>query len=189
MEHASEHHAAPVGRTYVLARFETGEALVEACHKVREKGFEPSTPTRPTRSTAVTRRWASAGAAFPASPSAAVSPAMFGGYLMMVYMNSVNWPLNVGGRPPHAPPSFIPITFETTVLLASLSIFFGLLALMRLPQPYHAVFESEQFRSAVNDGFWLSVAAPPGGDGKDATARCVSQLGGREVSTVQEDVR
>ena len=107
---------------------------------------------------------------------------------MMVYMNSMNWPLNVGGRPPHAPPSFIPITFETTVLLASLSIFFGLLALMRLPQPYHAVFESEQFRSAVNDGFWLSVALPPGGDGKDATA-LLSQLGAREVSTVQEDVR
>ena len=39
MEHAAEHHAAPVGKTYVLARFETGEALVEACYKVREKGF------------------------------------------------------------------------------------------------------------------------------------------------------
>jgi hypothetical protein len=40
MEHAAEHHAAPVGKTFVLARFETGEALVDACYKVREKGFQ-----------------------------------------------------------------------------------------------------------------------------------------------------
>ncbi len=39
MEHAAE-HAAPVGKTYVLGRFESGEALVDACYKVREKGFE-----------------------------------------------------------------------------------------------------------------------------------------------------
>ncbi len=71
------------------------------------------------------------------------------------------------------------------MLLASLSIFFGLLALMRLPQPYHAVFESEEFRSAVNDGFWLSVALPPGSDGKDASA-LLSQLGAKEISTVRE---
>jgi hypothetical protein len=73
------------------------------------------------------------------------------------------------------------------VLLASLSIFFGLLVLMRLPQPYHAVFESEQFLSAVNDGFWMSVALPPGSDGKDASA-LLGQLGAKDVSTVQEAV-
>ena len=158
MEHAEEHHAAPVGKTYVLARFETGEAL----------GLGRSRVPRIALSGGLT--------------------GMFGGYLMMVYMNSWNWPINVGGRPPHAPPSFIPITFETTVLLASLSIFFGLLALMRFPQPYHPVFELESFRSAVNDGFWMSVALPPGSDGKDASA-LLSQLGANQVSTVTEDIR
>ena len=45
----------------------------------------------------------------------------------------------------------------------------------------------EGFRSAVNDGFWLSVALPPGSDGKDAAA-LVSQLGAKEVSTVKESM-
>jgi len=102
-------------------------------------------------------------------------------------MNAINWPINVAGRPAHAPPSFIPITFETTVLLSSLSIFFGLLTLMRLPQPYHAVFENDAFRSAVNDGFWMSVALPPGSDGKNASA-VLSQLGAKDVSVVTEDM-
>ena len=188
MEHAAEHHAAPVGKTYVLARFETGQALVEACYKVREKGFEKIDTHSPYPLHGGDEALGLGRSRVPRIALTGGLTGMFGGYLMMVYMNSMNWPLNVGGRPPHAPPSFIPITFETTVLLASLSIFFGLLTLMRLPQPYHAAFELESFRSAVNDGFWLSVALPPGGDGKDASA-LLSQLGGREVSTVQEDMR
>jgi len=188
MEHAAEHHAAPVGKTYVLARFETGQALVEACYKVREKGFEKIDTHSPYPLHGGDEALGLGRSRVPRIALTGGLTGMFGGYLMMVYMNSMNWPLNVGGRPPHAPPSFIPITFETTVLLASLSIFFGLLTLMRLPQPYHAAFELESFRSAVNDGFWLSVALDPGADSKDASA-LLSQLGAKEISTVQEDLR
>jgi len=188
MEHAAEHHAAPVGKTYVLARFETGEALVDACYKVREKGFESIDTHSPYPLHGGDEALGLGRSRVPRIALAGGLTGMFGGYLMMVYMNSVNWPLNVGGRPPHAPPSFIPITFETTVLLASLSIFFGLLTLMRLPQPYHAAFEHEDFRSAVNDGFWMSMALPPGSDGKDARA-LLSQLGAKEVTSVQEDMK
>ena len=187
MEHAAEHHAAPVGKTFVLARFETGEALVDACYKVREKGFQHIDTHSPYPLHGGDEALGLGRSRVPRIALSGGLTGMFGGYLMMVYMNSVNWPLNVGGRPPHAPPSFIPITFETTVLLSSLSIFFGLLTLMRLPQPYHAVFENDAFRSAVNDGFWMSVALPPGSDGKDATS-VLSQLGAKDVSVVKEDV-
>jgi Protein of unknown function (DUF3341) len=177
--------AAPVGRTYVLAQFPTGEALVEACYKVREKGFESIDTHSPYPLHGGDEALGLGRSRIPRVALAGGLAGMFGGYLMMVYMNAVNWPLNVGGRPPQSAPSFIPITFETTVLLASLSIFFGLLAMMRLPQPYHAVFEKDAFRSAVNDGFWLSMALPPGSDPKEATA-LVSQLGAKDVSVVQE---
>lgn len=186
MEHASA-HAAPVGKTYVLGRFPTGESLVDACYKVREKGFESIDTHSPYPLHGGDEALGLGRSRVPRIALTGGLTGMAGGYLMMVYMNAVNWPLNVGGRPTHAPLSFIPITFETTVLLASLSIFFGLLALMRLPQPYHAVFESEDFRSAVNDGFWLSVALPPGSDGKDASG-LLGQLGAKEISTVQEAV-
>lgn len=76
---------------------------------------------------------------------------------MMGYMNGVDYPINVGGRPIFSLPAYVPITFELAVLLAALSIFFGLLGLSRLPQPYHPVFESEEFRSASTHGYWLSV--------------------------------
>ena len=171
----------------MLGQFSTGEALVDACYKVREKGFETIDTHSPYPLHGGDEALGLRRSRVPRIALAGGLTGMGGGYLMMVYMNAINWPINVGGRPPHAPPSFIPITFETTVLLASLSIFFGLLTLMRLPQPYHAVFESDAFRSAVNDGFWMSVALPPGSDGKDASA-VLSQLGAKDVSVVKEDM-
>ena len=56
---------------------------------------------------------------------------------MMYFMNVVDFPINIGNRPPHSPPAFIPITFELAVLLGGSSAFLGsLLGPVQVP---HAV--------------------------------------------------
>ena len=106
-------------------------------------------------------------------------------YLIQWFANAVNWPLNVGGRPPHSAPSFIPITFETGVLISAFAIFFGLWLLLGLPRPYHPVFEVEAFRSASTDGFWLSVEAEQPSLGEKVAER-LRALGARQVSIVSQ---
>lgn len=45
---------------------------------------------------------------------------LFGGLALQAWTSSVDWPLNVGGKPLFSWPAFIPVAFELLVLLAGL---------------------------------------------------------------------
>jgi hypothetical protein len=111
-----------------------------------------------------------------------------GGYVMQWWMNSVSYAINVGNRPSHGFWTNIPITFECGILLAVLSIFFGsIFGFFRLPRTYHAVFESEQFRTASLDRFWIS-AETEDADQVAALEEKFRSTGASRVHTVVESV-
>lgn len=80
-----------------------------------------------------------------------------GAYWLMWYSVTIDYPWNIGGRPPHSIPSFIPITFELAVLGGALAAFFGVLFGCRLPRPYNAIFNTPGFERASRDRFFLVV--------------------------------
>jgi hypothetical protein len=81
-----------------------------------------------------------------------------GGYFLQWYA-ARDYPLNVGGRPLHSWPSFIPVTFELTVLTAALAGVAGLLWLTRLPRLDHPLFTLPEFARATQDRYFLGVRA------------------------------
>lgn len=79
------------------------------------------------------------------------------GFTLQWWVAVVAYPLNIGGRPLNSWPSFLPITFELTILGGALSGVLGMLALNGLPSLYHPLFEIEDFRKATSDGFFICI--------------------------------
>jgi len=106
------------------------------------------------------------------------------GYAMMYYSAVINYPINIGGRGLHSWPAFVPITFELTILFASLAAVLGMLGLNGLPMPYHPVFNAPGFALASGSRFFLCIEAKDPKFDPSATRAFLEGLGPKTVQEV-----
>jgi len=106
------------------------------------------------------------------------------GFLLQYYAAVIDYPLNIGGRPLLSWPSFIPVTFEMTILIAAFTAVLGMLGLNGLPMPYHPVFNVERFVNASRSRFFLCIESRDPLFDKQATGNFLESLEPRRVSEV-----
>jgi hypothetical protein len=109
-----------------------------------------------------------------------------GGYTLEYWSSVIAYPLNIGGKPLHSWPAFIPVTFETTILGAALACVLGMLALNGLPQPYHPVFNVPRFALASRNRFFLCIESKDPKFDVEGTRHFLETLNPREVTSVAD---
>lgn len=168
----------------ILAEFKTPEALLEAIEAMRLKGYRRLDAFTPhpfhglEEALHIPRSWLN-------SVCGPLGIAMaLAGYGFQWFCNAYDYPIDVGGRPPHAPLAFVPITFETGVLWTSLLSFIGLFIATGLTSLYRPIFDVPGFERASLTTYWLGVAVDDRMYNSVATMEDLSALSPLMVTTV-----
>ena len=143
----------------LCAEFESVEAVVAAARRLRALGVRRIDAYTPFPIRELDKVLALPRSQIPSLVFAAGVTGAAVAYGIQYWCAAIAYPVNVGGRPLHSAPAFIPITFETTVLFASLAAFLLALAKAGLPRLHHPLFEVEGFERASIDRFWIAVDA------------------------------
>ena len=151
-----EHSTAPA--LYgLLAEFDNPTALVSAAERTRLAGYQKIDAYSPIPIEELNDAMGFKRTRLPILVFLGGLLGGLGGYSLEFWASTTAYPMNIGGRPFHSWPQFIPVTFETTVLGAALTTFIGMWALNKLPQPYHPVFNVPAFARASSDRFFLLI--------------------------------
>ncbi len=140
----------------LVAEFETDAQLMHAAEKAYAEGYREMDGFTPFPIAGLAKALGKSNRI----PLFVLCAGILGGcsaYFMEWFASVVSYPLNIGGRPLHSWPAFIPITFELTVLGASLTAFFSVFVLSGLPRPYHPMFNLPEFERASQDRFFLCI--------------------------------
>lgn len=110
---------------------------------------------------------------------------------LQLYFNFFSTPhgyaVNVGNKPPHSPPVYVPVTFETMVLFAAFAIVGSLIVYFwGFPRPHHPVFEHEAFKNATTTGWWVSVTVESTETSETVKAR-LEALGAKNIGIIPEE--
>lgn len=180
-------HAEEEYGTYgIVAQFDSPDKLIAAAEAVRLEGYTMTdcyTPfpvhglSEAMGETDVRVKWI----VFLAGLTGAAV-----GYGLQYWTSVIAYPHNAGGKPLHSWVSFIPVTFECTVLFAAFGAVFGMLGLNGLPRPYHSVFNTPEFERSSQDRFFLSIEMDDPLYETDKTMNFLRGLGAERVSEVEK---
>ena len=171
----------------VVGEFETEHQLLRAVEKARDAGYRRVEAYTPFPVEGLAEALGLKRNTVPLITLIGGLCGGLGGFFFQYWVNVISYPLNIGGRPLNSWPAFIPVTFELTVLGASIFAVVGMLALNKLPQPYHPVFNVDRFAAASTDRFFLLIESSDPKFNLAETSRFLQQASARHVSEVKDE--
>jgi hypothetical protein len=191
MEAVAKRHEIRRAPTVIVAEFDSAHDVLHAAERVRDAGYRKWDTHTPFPVHGMDKAMGLGDSRLGWIVICCAVTGLSGALLMMHWMNGVDYPIVIGDKPGGAPgslPSMVPILFELTVLLSAFGAVFGMLGLNKLPQHNHPVFESERFRAASDDKFFISIEADDPKFDVDRTRALLEKAHAAHVEVVEEDV-
>jgi hypothetical protein len=167
----------------IVGRFGSGPTFREALREIRAAGFTRIEANMPFPVEGIEELW-------PAKPTPIARFVLFGaliggggGYFLQ-WFAARDYPLNVGSRPLHSWPAFVPVTFELAVLTAAVVGVGALLWLCGLPRLDHPILSTAEIERATQDRFFICIRADDPRFDAPAVRRLFESLDAERVEEV-----
>ena len=141
----------------VVAAFEAPEPMLRTLEELRDLGYRDFDAHTPFPVHGIERAMGLRDSKVPWMALAGGLAGLVGGMALQMWTMGWDYPLNLSGKPFVAWQAYVPIGFETTILLTAFGTFFGMWGLNQLPRFFHPVMQAEAFPAASDDRFLVSV--------------------------------
>jgi hypothetical protein len=178
----------PPGSIYgLLAEFPDPGALYEAAKEVRSAGYRHFDVHSPFPIHGMDRAMGLGNSKVGyVALGGGITGALLGLWLQW-WMNAIDYPIIVSGKPFFAVEPSVPVIFELTILFSAFGAVAGMLALNGLPRPYNPLFYSRRFLRVTDDGFFLHIAASDEQFDQEETASFLRRIGATGVEVIADE--
>ncbi len=172
------------GKNFLVGIFDDEDVLMDSIAKLRNTGikiFEVYTPF-PVHGLDTALGYKPSNL-----PIAAFLFGMAGTILaltMQIGMLGFDWPMDIGGKPYIPIPSFVPVTFEITILLAALGMCFTFFIVSDL-KPYKVPYMFD--KRSTDDKFVMAIDLDSNKENSEAITKLLQETGAIEINTQKVD--
>ncbi|MDA9840233.1 DUF3341 domain-containing protein, partial [Rubripirellula sp.] len=171
----------------IVAEYESVDSLLNACRRVRDAGYKKTDAYTPFPVHGIDKALGIKPTVLPWIVLGCGLTGTITALVMQIWMNSIDYPYIISGKPYISLPAFMPVAFELTVLFSSFGAFFGMWALNGLPRFSNPLFTDPRFDRVTDDRFFLYVDASDDKYDETSVREIYEQSGGEHIKTVIDD--
>ncbi len=171
----------------IVAEYESVDSLLDACRRVRDAGYKKTDAYTPFPVHGIDKALGIKPTHLPWIVLVCGLTGTATALLMQIWMNAIDYPYIISGKPFISLPAFIPVAFELTVLFASFGAFFGMWALNGLPRFSNPMFTDPRFDRVTDDRFFLYVDSKDPRFDEGSVQQLFNETGGQHIQSVIDD--
>jgi mono/diheme cytochrome c family protein len=171
----------------IVAEYKSVDTLLSACRRVRDAGYKKTDAFTPFPVHGIEKALGIKPTVLPWIVLAAGLTGTATALAMQIWMNAIDYPYIISGKPYISLPAFMPVAFELTVLFASFGAFFGMWALNGLPRFSNPMFTDPRFDRATDDRFFLYIDSQDDRFDAEGVEKLFTDTGGQHIQSVVDD--